>query len=154
MIATYQKLSMAKTCIFMLPSCLLPFTLTFMWDTPQLHSLQIFTALIQNEKRQNYMSVDDLIPRWEGKIFLYVLCISYDQKYDFPAVIVLQKYIFPMEQICFHSVPIEMICWFWSTPGPESGRELFRWLPWFEAVLSLGILNSKLSPCKSQRTSD
>lgn len=54
-----------------------------------------------------------------------------------------------MEQIHLCSVPIEMICWFWSIPGPKSGRELFRRLPCFQAVSNLGKFSSKLSPCKS-----
>lgn len=88
--------------------------------------------------------------RWKRKMLcLYVLCISWDQNVIFPAVTVSQKNIFPTEKMCFHSVPIEMICWFWSTPGLKSGRESFRWLPWFQAVPSLGMLNSKPLPWTS-----
>lgn len=83
------------------------------------------------------------------KWYFYILCIFYDQKCDFPAVTDSQKYIFPTEQICFHSVPIEMIRWFWSTPSPGPGRELLRWLPWFQTVFNLAICNSRLPPSKS-----
>lgn len=98
------------------------------------------------EKRQNCVLMTWLHDEKE-KWYFYVLCISYDQKCDFPAV-VLWKYMFPKEQIHFHVVVTEMICWFWSTPGPMSGRESFWWLLWFQAVPKVGKLNTKLSPCK------
>lgn len=52
-------------------------------------------------------------------------------------------------RICFYSDIIEMICWFWSTPGPKSGREFCRQLPRYQAVPNLGKLNTNLSACKS-----
>lgn len=98
----------------------------------------------EDKTKSNHMSVDYLIPDEKRKMLcLYVWCISWDQNVIFPAVTILQKNIFPTEQMYFHSVPIEMICWFWSTPGLESGREPLRWLPWFQAMPSLGMLNSK-----------
>lgn len=90
---------------------------------------------IQNEDqtKSSHMPVDYLIPDEKRKMLcLYVWCIFWDPNVIFPAAVnVLQKNIFPTEQMYFHSVPIEMICWFWSTPGLESGRESLGWLPWF-----------------------
>lgn len=140
-IVLYELKSCQNVPLSTLPSCL--FFLALMARVPWVCSFGISVSLHTERRQDKIKPYVCRLPdsRWKEENAMSI-CF-WDQSVIFPAVTVSQKNIFPTEQTYFHSVPIEMICWFWSTPGLESGREPLGWLPWFQAVPSLRMLNSK-----------
>lgn len=140
-IVLYELKSCQNVHLSTLPSCL--FVLALMARVPWVCSFGISVSLHTEWRQDKIKPYVCRLPdsRWKEENAMSI-CF-WDQSVIFPAVTVSQKNIFPTEQTYFHSVPIEMICWFWSTPGLESGREPLGWLPWFQAVPSLRTLNSK-----------
>lgn len=129
--------------------------LASMFNAPWLCSLRLCILVYRmktNQRQTTCLWTDDLFSAEKGKtLFLYVLCISWDQNVIFSPQLLLshRRAYSPLRKCASISVPIAMICWLWSALGLETGRELFRWLPWFQAVPSLGMLDYQLLPCES-----
>lgn len=87
LISEYQELNVAKctfVCVIVLP---LPLSLYFYtWCALIVLILNLDIIVHRMEKRQNCVLMTWLHDEKE-KWYFYVLCISYDQKCDFPAVV-------------------------------------------------------------------